>query len=161
MLSESGILLLLFIALALVVGSFTRQLLKKSTIPYTVALLLLGLLFGFLNRAQWLEFTPVFKNTLNLVAEVDPHLILFVFLPTLIFESAFSLEVHLFRRIFTQIAILAVPGLLIATLATAALVKGTFPWEWSWPLALMFGALISATDPVAVVALLNASAWRL
>ena len=46
-------------------------------------------------------------------------------------------------------------GLMVATLLTAVLAKYAFPWDWSWPLCFMFGALISATDPVAVVALLK------
>lgn len=45
-------------------------------------------------------------------------------------------------------------------LLTAALMIGISLFapeytSWTWPLALMFGALISATDPVAVVALLH------
>ena len=90
-----------------------------------------------------------------LLADIEPHLILLLFLPTLIFESAFGLETHLFKRMFSQIAILAVPGLLVTTTLTAALVYYLFPWSWSWAVCFLFGALISATDPVAVVALLK------
>lgn len=155
MYAETGILILVLVTLALLVGSLTRQLLKRTQIPYTVALLIIGLIVGYTNRTDLLASAPLFQDSLDLVSEIEPHLILFVFLPVLIFESAFALEVHLFRLIFTQIAILAVPGLIIATLATAALSKWLLPWEWSWAVALMFGALISATDPVAVVALLK------
>ncbi|POC51571.1 peptidase, partial [Vibrio vulnificus] len=50
-----------------------------------------------------------------------------------------------------------VPGLMLAIWLTAELVAWVLPehWQWSWALCLMFGALISATDPVAVVALLK------
>jgi len=43
--------------------------------------------------------------------EVNPHTILYVFLPVLIFESAYAMEAHMFFRSFPQITILAVPGL--------------------------------------------------
>lgn len=155
---DPGILVLVFVVLALAIGALVRFSLKGTQIPYTVALLILGLIFGLLNRGRWLqEQAPVVSETLDLVAKIDPHLFLFLFLPTLIFESAFAMEVHLFRRMFTQIAILAVPGLMVATLLTATLVDQMFPaeWGWSWAMCLMFGALISATDPVAVVALLK------
>jgi len=147
---------LIFVVLALIVGTALRHLLKDTQIPYSVSLLVVGLVFGLANRGTYFsEHFILIDQMLELVATIDPHLILFLFLPPLIFESAFSLEVHLFRRIFTQIALLAVPGLIVATLLTAALAKWLFPWDWSWALCLMFGALISATDPVAVVALLK------
>ena len=44
-------------------------------------------------------------------AEVNPHTILYVFLPVLIFESAYAMEAHMFFKSFPQITILAVPGL--------------------------------------------------
>ena len=153
---ETGILVLVFVVLSLVIGALTRDALKNTPIPYSVALLVIGLGFGLLQRSGFLtENIPLLDQTVLMVADINPHLILFLFLPILIFESAFALEVHLFRRIFSQIAILAVPGLMVCTAITAVLVKYAFPWDWSWPLCFMFGALISATDPVAVVALLK------
>jgi len=133
-----------------------RYLLKNTNIPYTVALLVIGLIVGFIERYLPSEQnSSLLSDIVTSVSTIDPHLILFLFLPTLIFESAFAIESHLFRRTFTQISLLAVPGLILSTLLTAVMVKYLFPWDWSWPLALMFGALISATDPVAVVALLK------
>ncbi|MDE1464234.1 cation:proton antiporter [Spartinivicinus poritis] len=153
---DTGISVLVFIIIALLIGAALRNIIKGTQMPYSVCLLVIGLGLGLIQRTGFFaEYSPLLDGTLKLVAEVDPHLILFLFLPTLIFESAFSLEVHLFRRIFAQIALLAVPGLIVATTLTAALAKWTFPWEWSWALCLMFGAMISATDPVAVVAMLK------
>ncbi|MCX4027037.1 cation:proton antiporter [Endozoicomonas sp. SM1973] len=153
---DTGISVLVFIIIALLIGAALRNIIKGTQMPYSVCLLVIGLGLGLIQRSGFFtEHSELLDGTLKLVAEVDPHLILFLFLPTLIFESAFSLEVHLFRRIFAQIALLAVPGLIVATTLTAALAKWTFPWEWSWALCLMFGAMISATDPVAVVAMLK------
>jgi len=153
---EAGILVLVFVVLALVVGATLRDLLRSTPIPYSVALLVVGLGLGLSQRSGLFEqYIPLLDHSLRLVADIDPHLILFLFLPTLIFESAFALEVHLFRRIFSQIALLAVPGLIVATVLTAVVTKYAFPWDWSWALCFMFGALICATDPVAVVALLK------
>jgi NhaP-type Na+/H+ or K+/H+ antiporter len=44
---------------------------------------------------------------------------------------------------------------LIGTALTAAAAKLIFPYEWEWPLALTVGAILSATDPVAVTALMK------
>lgn len=43
----------------------------------------------------------------------------------------------------------------MGTVLTAVLVKYTFPYGWSWVESLLFGAMFSATDPVAVVAVLK------
>ncbi|EID4388441.1 TPA: cation:proton antiporter [Vibrio vulnificus] len=155
---DSGLLALLFVIIALFIGALVRHLLKGSQVPYTVALLILGIAIGLAHRGNIFADNYTFiGETLSLASEIDPHLFLFLFLPTLIFESAFAMEVHLFRRMFTQIVILAVPGLMLAIWLTAELVAWVLPeyWQWSWALCLMFGALISATDPVAVVALLK------
>lgn len=152
----TGILILIFVVASLIIGSAVRNLLKRTSIPYTVSLLVIGLGLGLVQRTGFFsEYLPTVFATLELVADIEPHLILFVFLPTLIFESAFGMEVHLFRRMFSQIVMLAIPGLILAAMATAVLARFLFPWEWSWSLCFLFGALVSATDPVAVVALLK------
>jgi NhaP-type Na+/H+ or K+/H+ antiporter len=93
------------------------------------------------------------------MASQDPHLILTTFLPVLLFESAFAMDVHIFYKLFWQIIILAVFGLAIATALTGVMAKMVFTYNWNWFPCLMFGAIISATDPVAVVALLNDLGW--
>lgn len=156
-----GLAILLFVVFALLSGALLRFLLLGSKVPYSVALLLLGLSLGALAQQAWLPaWSEEFSQGIDLVAGIEPQLILFLFLPALIFESAFAMEVHLFRRMLAQIALLAVPGLIIATLLTALLVRLALPLAWSWPVALMFGALVSATDPVAVVSLLKEQSSR-
>ena len=75
--------------------------------------------------------------------------LLFVFLPPLIFEAAWNLDLDVLRRLGWRIAVLAVPG----TLATAAIVAGGLTLLGVLPFgsALLFGAIVAATDPVAVV----------
>ncbi|HIN39118.1 MAG TPA: cyclic nucleotide-binding domain-containing protein, partial [Flavobacteriales bacterium] len=101
-----------------------------------------------------------FKLGLHWAGNIDPHLILFVFLPILIFEAAFALDVHVFKKSLGNAIILAVPGIVVALVLTAAIIIVTdmLGWGfegWNWAYALMFGSVVSATDPVAVVALLK------
>merc|ERR1719214_549325 len=63
------------------------------------------------------------------------------------------MNVQLARKCFSQALILACPGVLFGTCVTAAVGKYLLPYGWDWPIAMVFGAILSATDPVAVVAL--------
>lgn len=91
-----------------------------------------------------------------------PHLtkaLLFgIFLPGLLFEAAFHIEFKQFWRNRLAVFSLALPGVVVAIVLTALiLTPGTnllhFVQGFTWKHALVFGALISATDPIAVVAI--------
>src|SRR5262249_2553462 len=78
-----------------------------------------------------------------------PDLILICFLPALLFEGSAKINFRLLRENLTPILILANLGVLIATLITGYALH----WAMGIPLAitLVFGAIISATDPVSVL----------
>ncbi|MCA8916190.1 MAG: cation:proton antiporter [Planctomycetes bacterium] len=142
----------------LAIGAGVKLAAKRFKFPYSVAMLVLGLATGGL--LLFLRTHELLPHGLHAMASGTPlntDLILFVFVPTLVFESALSLDTYHFARNIGPIATLAVPAMLACTVATAFLMVGVtgLGWEWSLPIALVFGALISATDPVAVVALLR------
>ena len=160
---------LLFIILSLIIGVATRHFVKRSPFPFTVLLLIIGLVLGVINRLGFfgevhifdfnLEFTAISKS-IDFAANMDPHMLLFIFLPILIFEASYAMDLHTFKKTSTNAILLAVPGILMALGLTAAIAMGLKAagiglGTWNWPLALMFGAIVSATDPVAVVALLK------
>jgi NhaP-type Na+/H+ and K+/H+ antiporter len=64
-------------------------------------------------------------------------------------QPCFVLSAHL------QIMILAWPGVVVTFILIAICGRYFFPYGWTWPQALLFGAMLSATDPVAVVAVLH------
>ncbi len=151
---------LLFVIVALIIGAATRHFLRNIPLPFTVMLLLIGIILGIGTRVDYFEGFDSINKAISWAGNIDPHLILFVFLPTLIFEAAFAMDVHTFKKIFVNAFLLAVPGISIALFLTAGLVILTNKFGlgfngWEWPIALMFGSVISATDPVAVVALLK------
>ncbi|MGM0406369.1 MAG: cation:proton antiporter [Bacteroidota bacterium] len=160
---------LFFLIVALIIGAGTRHFLKKSPLPYTVSLLLIGLGLGALTRlgyfGEWnlLLFnfdTSFMGKAIGWAGHIDPHLILYIFLPTLIFEAAFAMDVHTFKKSFANAFILAVPGIIVALILSAMVVMiiqffGIGMSGWTWMIALLFGTVVSATDPVAVVALLK------
>ncbi|RMG14551.1 MAG: hypothetical protein D6731_10130 [Planctomycetota bacterium] len=86
---------------------------------------------------------------------LGPGMIFFVFLPPLVFESAFNLDARKLMRNLAPVLVLAGPVLVVAAGGTgaAAMLAGGGARGLTWEAAFLFGALISATDPVAVVAL--------
>ncbi|CAH1258973.1 SLC9C1 [Branchiostoma lanceolatum] len=143
------VILFLFASFAL--GALVRTLLKivPGDLPYTVVLLVLGILLGLLSSRF-----PSFAHYTAIV-HMNPHMIFHVFLPVLIFESAFAMDTHMFWKSIYQILIMALPGLLLASFLTGILSMYTFDYGWNWYVGMMFGSICSATDPVAVVALLK------
>ena len=123
----------------LLIASLVAIAVRRLRIPYTVALVIVGLV---LTVQKPLE--------LNLT----PELILALLVPPLVFEAAFHINLRELQHNLPGILLLAVLGVILATLIVGGLVSLVTPL--TLPVALVFGALISATDPVAVVALFRA-----
>jgi CPA1 family monovalent cation:H+ antiporter len=125
------LVLLLLIALAVILVT------RRFAIPYTLGLVVVGLLislFGFLPDIH-----------------LTPELVLFVFLPALLFEGSWTIHVQQLRANWVPIFLLAVPGLLLSLLLIAVLVHFFAGLQWSY--AFLLGAILSPTDPVAVLGL--------
>lgn len=160
---------LFFIIIAVIIGALTRFFFQNSPLPFTVVLLLIGLLLGVLGRFDYLSVFDIngmtfdfsfMDRSIQWAANIDPHLLLYVFLPILIFEAAFAMDVHVFKKTFVNSTIMAVPGIIVAIVLTAFFVVGIYYFgfglgKWNWTIALLFGSVVSATDPVAVVSILK------
>ena len=86
----------------------------------------------------------------NLHVSIGPG-VLALCLPALIFEAAWNCDIAIMRTVALQVAILAVPGVFITTAVFAGAAVATN--GMAWPAALVLGAIVSATDPVAVLAI--------
>lgn len=144
----------------LIIGAILKSLLKHSRLPYTVGLFAIGIILGVMNRTGVFQSLPELHDAVSSVANINPDLILYLFLPILIFDAAYELNLHIFKKTLANATLLAAPGLIICMLLTGTLMMGVATFipgfeSWTWAFALMFGSLISATDPVAVVALLH------
>ncbi len=118
----------------LIVVSLVAIVVRRVQVPYTVALVLAGLALSMQGILR---------------VEMTPELVLALFLPPLLFEAAFHLQVDQLLEDLGPILSLAVVGVLLSTtlLGYFLHVTGILPLS----VALLFAALISATDPVAVV----------
>ena len=110
---------------------------RRARVPYALALVVTGLVIG----------VPRLLPQVHL----NPHILFTLFLPPLLFESAINLRVAALRRNAVPIAIYA----LVGTVASAFIVGGLTHWLLHIPLpvALVFGAIVSPTDPISVIAI--------
>ena len=110
----------------LVIGALLKSLLRHTRIPYTVGLFAVGLLVGLLNRYGIFNFWSDLSEGVNSVANINPDLILYLFLPILIFDAAYELNLHIFKKTLANATLLAVPGLIICMLLTGTLLIAEF-----------------------------------
>jgi monovalent cation:H+ antiporter, CPA1 family len=135
-----------FLIWLLIAASLIAIVATRLRIPYTVALVLGGLALGTLrfpiveriyqgNRPDWL----------------NPEVVLILFLPPLLFEGSLKIDVRQLLENKVPILLFANLGVLAATLITGYVLH----WEIGIPIAtaLLFGAIISATDPISVLAI--------
>jgi len=138
--AETIYVLAVLLGIAMLINGSCRNL----PVPFTVILVVIGMLLG--EMSHLLPFMEPLQGF-----SLSPDIMLFIFLPALIFESGFALDARQMIRDLPPILVLAIPAMLVSTF-----VVGLGLW-WALDIrlivALVFGALISATDPVAVVAL--------
>ncbi|UJR17821.1 hypothetical protein I4U23_004720 [Adineta vaga] len=135
---------------------FSKFLKNKIPLPFTVAVLLLGFLIDIIAT----QVNSINNNFLHgelQLSQINPHLMYYIFLPLLIFDSSFNGHFHVIKQQLIPAILLAGPGVLISTGIIAVCGIYIFSYNWSWLTGLMFGSILSATDPIAVVALLHDS----
>lgn len=144
--AESSFIILFAIATGVAI------LVRHLRVPYTVALVVVGLSLGGLHLVEAPHLTK--------------ELLFAVFLPGLLFHAAFNLNAREFWKNKLAISSLAVPGVIVGIVATGFIATMVIQLlgldtAFSWKYGLVFGALVAATDPIAVVSLfrdLNAPA---
>lgn len=147
--------IIIFPFLALIIGVVSVQTARNLRIPYTLFLLLIGIILGVLgcgvnlgllsvSLQQWVHLNP-------------PTIFFYVFLAPLIFEASFNTRWHVFKRLLIPILTAAFVIVILQAGLIAAFQQLIVRYdEWSWWAALMFGAMLSATDPISVTSTLKA-----
>lgn len=129
-----ALLLLVGLLVALPLIAFVANRLK---LQYTVVMVVVGLA---------VSAVPLSGNAI----QVEPELAVTLLLPGLIFEAAYRLDGNELRRSFGGVALLAVPGVLVTAAVVAVVLN--LATGLSLESSFLVGAIVSATDPVAVVA---------
>jgi CPA1 family monovalent cation:H+ antiporter len=120
----------------LFVSALVAMLTRRLHLPYTVGLVLAGMALYFSHvYIKW---------------HLTKDLIFSVFLPPLVFEAALFIHWRDFKKELPVVTLLATAGVVVAAAATAFGMHYGLAWDWGS--AVVFGVLISATDPVSVIA---------
>jgi CPA1 family monovalent cation:H+ antiporter len=124
------------LGLLLFVAAIAAMVTRRSGLPYTMGLVVAGV---------GIALSPIQLDT-----QLSKDLIFSVLLPPLVFEAALAMHWQELKADLAIVATLATVGVLLAAAVTATGMHYFAGWEW--PAAVLFGALISATDPVSVIA---------
>lgn len=125
-----------FVAI-LLVACFVGIAVKWIKMPYTIGLVLAGLMIG--------EFS------LLPVVRMDPHMVLFIMLPPLLFTASYNIDLSKFRYVWGPVLLLGTIGVLISTIIIGCGLH--YGLGMNALLGLIIGAILATTDPVAVVAI--------
>ncbi len=137
------------ITIAVLVLPFSR----RYKFPYTVLLAAVGILLGLLTTVTHGAHLGPLSDLFHSFESFDltSEIIIFVFLPALIFESSLSIDVRKLVADIRPILFLAIVGLLISAFLIGGAVYAVS--GMGFIVCLLLGAILSATDPVAVVAI--------
>lgn len=113
---------------------------QKVNVPYPLALIIGGAAISFIPGIHNIDF--------------DPNLILMIFLPPILYYSAFGISFREFQRDWRSIFSLALGLVALTTFVVGIIFKWLFP-QFSWALAFAFGAIVSPPDAVAVTSILR------
>ncbi|CAK0859427.1 unnamed protein product, partial [Prorocentrum cordatum] len=151
---------LFFLMWAIGVGAFIASLMmlklfKREWLQQTVVLFILGVLYsGVMEKAGLKDDVGAVGRSFSMWMCIDPHLLLYTMLPPLLAGDAMGIDTRVAFKVAKQCFYLAGPGVLVNASLTAVALQSLHD-EWPWWLCMTAGAILCATDPVAVVSLLK------
>jgi NhaP-type Na+/H+ or K+/H+ antiporter len=146
---------LIFMFLSLFLGAVVTYLITRylKELHYTVILFFLGVVIavGF----SYVDNEDLLKISVLQWEAFSGELIIYIFLPALLFSDAMTLNFYHVLQNFRASALLAGPGALITAFLTAVFVRYCLPYHWGWSIAFLFGAITCPTDAVGKIFLFS------
>ena len=134
----------------LLISLFVAIVARRVKLPYTIALVVVGLGVGWLGEF-WMP------EEIELAGLLTAETIFFILLPPLLFEGASAMHIQKLKQNWKPISLLAIPGVLLNTA-----IIGIICWKFVWAdtengllYGLLLGSILAATDPVSVLALVK------
>lgn len=129
--------IIISITILLLIASIVAFIVSRIRLPYSTALVITGLVISYYKLLPGISLSP--------------DLVLNVFLPILLFESAIMINFNRFRENFIPIMFLAVPGVFIAMMITGSIIHFALglPWIYSFLIAV----ILAPTDTISVLSI--------
>jgi NhaP-type Na+/H+ or K+/H+ antiporter len=142
---------MLFVMASVITSSLVKYIWKdKTSLPYSFLLILIGIMIhytnSFIDIIEW-------NNSIEFWQNINPHSILLIFIPPLIYNSASHINFHVLRQYYYQILVLIVPGVLLSSGLISVFARNIIGFKWTD--SMLLGVILSATDPVAVTSILE------
>ncbi len=135
------------------------SILKAIKLPGTIGIMLLSLLASLILIVIGLLNPDFFSETKKIVSSIDFHTALMkVMLSFLLFAGAIQIDINQLKKESLAILTFSTIGVLLSTIIVATLfyaVTKIFGMPIDFIYCLLFGALISPTDPIAVLGILR------
>jgi len=135
---------------ALILALMVAIAIRWVKLPYTIALVIVGLMVGWLGEF-WMP------EEIELTGLLTAETIFFILLPPLLFEGACAMHIQKLKQNWRPISLLAIPGVILNTA-----IIGIICWKFVWAdtehgllYGLLLGSILAATDPVSVLALVK------
>ena len=116
--------IIVFCLVGLLLGGIINQVKKKSGIPYSPLVLATGIVLGLLQHN-----IHYFGDIIILINDIEPHIMLIIFIPALVFESAYNTDSYVLYKSKWQILMLAGPGVLMSAFGIALLIYGVLGYH--------------------------------
>ena len=128
---------------------------RAFALPFTAVMLICGMICGAIISNT--SASDYMSQGLDSLESINPSVLFAVFMPALIVPSGFSLEYHTLDNVWLKAFAMAIPGTMINAALITLVAHYVFPYSWPWSQSFLFGSILSATDPVAVVSIMKSS----
>lgn len=163
---EIGELVLYFIFFTVLLGAVVTYLQSLipdrfavfRDMPYVVVIFILGFIIGISVSKGGNGFVGTFSTSMSVWENFPPELLIYMFLPVLIYEEVTNLNLHHFKSTVAQGLVLAFPAAISGTFILGSIINGDgipFPVDWGTNAVYLFASILCATDSVSVVSLLS------
>ena len=149
---------ILFLCFELVVGVLTSYFISRYTdkIPYTVLLFLEGIIIAVVHNFTVNDINNSLLESILQWEHIFPNLMLFVFIPPLLFSECMNLNLHYVKKVICSSMLLAIPGAAFNAWLIACYIYGSmYYYNFTFTFCWILGSILCATDPVSIVALMK------
>jgi NhaP-type Na+/H+ or K+/H+ antiporter len=156
------VLSILYLFVGLAYGVCLTYVLSRSgwEIDYTVILFITGILTAITTkqvRENVKGYEEALFNSILLWETISPELIVFIFLPVLVFGESQSLKLHTVNKVILSSLFLSLLGAAFTAYMIAIICKQVLSTGWSLTLCWLVGCVLCPIDPIAVVVILKAT----